>query len=99
VLRYDPDYFGKKGFKTPQSLKAEAKTINLMDLEEIAMELFPKKGTKGTEISLDLQKMGYTKLLGGGRINIPVTVKVPQCSATALRKIEEAGGKVETEKA
>jgi len=99
VLRYDPDYFGKKGFKPPQSLKAETKTINLKELEEIAIELSPKKGTEKAKISLDLGKMGYAKLLGEGRIAMPVTVKVPQCSATALRKIEEAGGKVQTEKA
>lgn len=45
-----------------------------------------------------LEKMGYRKLLGEGKITIPVTVKVPSCSEAALRKIEEAGGEVLKEK-
>ncbi len=43
--------------------------------------------------------MGYDKLLGEGKITIPVSVKVPSVSEVALRKIEEAGGEVITQKA
>ncbi|MEM2110904.1 MAG: uL15 family ribosomal protein [Candidatus Bathyarchaeia archaeon] len=97
VLRYDPDYFGKKGFKPPRQKVIHV--INLKELEEIANELVPKKGAVDAKISVDLTEMGYDKLLGEGKITLPVSVKVSSCSETALRKIEEAGGEVLTEKA
>ncbi len=46
------------------------------------------------KVLIDLEEMGYDKLLGEGKITIPVSVKVPSISETALRKIEEAGGEV-----
>jgi len=99
VLRYEPDYFGKTGFTSPKSLKAEKKVINLKELEELAIKLSPKKKIKDAKIFVDLEKMGYGKLLGEGKITIPLTVKVPSCSEAALRKIEEAGGEALTGKA
>jgi large subunit ribosomal protein L15 len=97
VLRYEPDYFKKKRFKSSKDQK-ENVIINLKELEEIAVKLSPKRRTKKAKISVDLEKMGYNKLLGEGKITVPVAVKVPSCSKVALRKIEEAGGEVSTEK-
>jgi len=98
ILRYEPDYFGKKGFKSPRGLKKDINVINLKELEELATKTSPKKKIEDAKIFVDLEKMGYTKLLGEGRITIPVTVKVPSCSEAALKKIEEAGGEVQTGK-
>jgi len=98
VLRYEPDYFKKDRFKSPRGRK-EKKIINLKELEEIAaVRLSSKKKSQKTRIFVDLEKMGYDKLLGEGKITIPVAVKVFSCSETALKKIEEAGGEVSTEK-
>jgi large subunit ribosomal protein L15 len=93
VLRYEPDYFGKTGFVSPKSLKRDVRCINLKDLEEIALSM-TSKSRKGEKIFIDLEKIGYTKLLGEGRITLPVRVKVSSYSETALRKIQEAGGEI-----
>jgi large subunit ribosomal protein L15 len=44
---------------------------------------------------LDLKALGYAKLLGSGKIAIPVVVKVGESSKSATAKIEAAGGRVE----
>jgi len=91
VLRYEPDYFKKKKLK-PRIDKSEIRILNLKDLEELALqEAIGKK-----KIILDLEKMGYDKLLGTGKLSLPVTVKVSACSETARERIEAVGGKVLT---
>jgi len=96
VLRYEPDYFGKKGFVSPKSLHKEDKVINVGQLEDLIEKLLTeeKLETKNGKIFLDLKEFGYTKLLGMGKITKPVLVKVPTCSKSALQKIESAGGQV-----
>jgi large subunit ribosomal protein L15 len=87
-----PDYFGKHGFHSPQAIHSREKTINLNKLDEIV-----QAGTT----SIDLTGMGYTKLLGTGKISKALTITVAACSKTATEKIQSAGGKIitETEKA
>ena len=93
VLKHEPDYFKKDRFKSPKGRK-EDNIINLKELEEIASRLTPRRKKRKVKILIDLEEMGYDKLLGEGKITIPVSVKVPSISETALRKIEEAGGEV-----
>jgi len=93
VHRYEPDYFKKKRLKSLTD-KSEIRTINLKELEEIALQESSRKGRK---IILDLEKMGYDKLLGAGKISLPVSVKVPAWSETAQKKIEAAGGEILTD--
>ena len=94
VQRYDPNHFKKKRFKS--IVQTEPNIINLKQLEEVAAQL--RKG-KEEKVTIDLKEMGYGKLLGTGRIDTPVSVKVPSCSESAKTKIEEAGGEVITEAA
>ena len=93
VLKHEPNYFKKDRFKSPKGRK-EDNIINLKELEEIASRLTPRRKKRKVKILIDLEEMGYDKLLGEGKITIPVSVKVPSISETALRKIEEAGGEV-----
>jgi large subunit ribosomal protein L15 len=92
VVRYEPDYFGKKGFTSPKSLRRKENTINLGKLDEIAEKIAIKK-EKG-KIFVDLEKHGYTKLLGTGKVTKPMIVKVSSFSKLAAEKIKEVGGKV-----
>lgn len=89
VIRYDPDYFQKKGFTSPQSLKQRTKTISIRELDEITREQ--------TEQTIDLDSMGYTKLLGTGKLTKPLTVKIATSSQSAIQKIKAAGGQIQTE--
>lgn len=85
VVTSEPNYFGKSGFTSPQSINRKESTINLQTLGEIAQSN-----------TVDLTSMGYTKLLGTGRITKALTVTVPTASKSAQTKIQQAGGKVIT---
>jgi len=89
VHRFEPDYFKKKRLKSLTD-KSEIRIINLKELEEIALQ----KAKKGRKVTLDLEKMGYDKLLGTGKISVPISVKIPAWSEAAQKKIEAAGGEI-----
>jgi large subunit ribosomal protein L15 len=90
VIRYEPNYFEKKGFTSPKSLRQSLKVVNVGKLDQMAGELPAEKD----RYFLNLDNLGYTKLLGTGRVTKPLTVKVASCSESASRKIKEAGGEV-----
>jgi large subunit ribosomal protein L15 len=96
VTKHEPKYFGKKGFTSPKSLKGEINTINVTQLDELLdkLSLGKKLQKKGGKTFLDLEKMGYHKLLGAGKITQAVTVKIPSYSESAARKVEDAGGQI-----
>jgi len=99
VITKEPDYFKKGGFVSPKSLGREVNTINVGELDELTEKIIHEKKARGkTEIVIDLEELGYNKLLGKGRITRSVQVKVPACSEAAVKKIEDAGGQVLIEK-
>ena len=85
VQTNQPDYFGKHGFHSPQSFHRIENPINLKQLEAIAQ-------VQGQKI--DLTALGYTKLLGTGKISKPLTIQVPAYSKSAAEKIKLAGGEI-----
>ncbi len=94
VVKYCPDYFGHHGFKRPQSVVCDKVTMNLSEVEQ-ALPSMAKDGfavQKDGKWSVDLTKMGVDKLLGSGRIDTAISVKVAEASATALEKLKSAGG-------
>jgi len=96
VIKYEPDYFGKKGFTSPKSLKQKINVINVGQLDELINKLTREKQLKkrGNKAFLDLDKMGYHKLLATGKITKPILVKVATHSENAAKKIEDAGGQI-----
>ena len=92
VIKYEPDYFGKKGFTSPHSLRRVVKAINVGELEEMLEKFQPRE--ESGKIFVDLEKFGITKLLGAGKVSKPLVVKVASCSKVAAEKIREAGGQV-----
>lgn len=91
IQNVDPEYFSRSGFRSPQSLHRIENILNVSKLDEIAQS--------ANSFTIDLTSMGYTKLLGSGKLTKALTVTVPACSAAAVKKIESAGGKVITEDA
>ncbi len=94
VVKYCPDYFGHHGFKRPQSVIADKITVNLSEVEQ-SLTILAKDGfavQKDGKWTVDLTKMGIDKLLGSGRISTPISIKVPEASASALEKLKAAGG-------
>lgn len=98
VVKYDPDRYGKHGFKRPQKTIFKYKPVNLDFLDEKADELV-QQGLATEEkgkIVVDVTQLGYNKVLGRGKITQPLIVKSIKFSQTALNKIEEAGGEAVT---
>jgi large subunit ribosomal protein L15 len=92
VTAHEPNYFGKKGFTSPQSLKRNENTINIKQLNDLTAKTLGKNG----KTQINLTNLGYTKLLAAGKITKPFVITVASCSKTAAEKIEKAGGKVLT---
>ena len=93
-IKYEPDYFGKHGFRYPRV--KYIKTINVGELDDLLERLLAlkKAGTGKRKPVVDLQKLGYDKLLGFGVIKAQLVVKVPSYSKAAEAKINEAGGQI-----
>jgi len=96
VVKYEPDYFGKHGFKSPRSKFLRIKTINVGQLDELLERLEAEGRLEEREglPYLDLEALGYAKLLGRGSISRPVLVRVKAWTDLAEEKITEAGGRI-----
>ena len=79
------NYFGKKGFTSKSRKKIVA--INLDKLQDI----INKKGLKG---EVNIIGLGYTKLLGTGKVFAKLDIKADYASKLAIKKIELSGGKI-----
>lgn len=83
VVTSEPNYFGKHGFHSPQAIHRIEKTISLQNLDQMA-----------TGAEVNLTELGYTKLLGTGKITKALTIQVASASKSAAEKVVEAGGKL-----
>ena len=79
---YGPSYFGRFGFKRPQKIIKNLKTINIGDLNKFESD------------NLNLKEIGFDKLLGKGNIKRKITIKVDYASKNAIEKIKKSGGNV-----
>lgn len=94
IIRYEPNYFSKRGFYPPN--RKTPRTVNVEELSEIATKLaLTEEFNKTDEMPfIDLDALGYEKLLGAGKINKRFSIKVASYSQQAAKKVEEAGGKI-----
>ncbi|KZX17757.1 50S ribosomal protein L15 [Methanobrevibacter cuticularis] len=94
TVKFDPDHFGKYGFKRPQKAIKKVSPVNLGYLDEHSEKLVANGiATKeGDAIIIDVTDLGYNKVLGKGRLSRALTIKSPMFSASAEDKIQEAGG-------
>ena len=92
TVKYDPNHFGAKGF-TPPNQKITKQWINIGQLDDFAAS---QANGKGKLHVIDLNKMGYDKLLGQGQVKGSFKIIVSECSGNAKTKIEEAGGSIES---
>jgi large subunit ribosomal protein L15 len=100
VLKYDPTYWEKKGFVSTRALGKKVSIINVGKLDDLVDKLDSEKKLerKNKKIFLDLESLGFDKLLGTGEVSKPLLVKVASYSDAAYRKLEEAGGEILKEK-
>lgn len=95
MIKYDPDHFGRHGFYR-HAQKRETSSINLEDLVLRIPDLEGQGHAKrsGSSVEVDLTAAGIDKLLGRGRVSIPMQITVAQASESAVSKVADAGGKV-----
>ena len=97
MLVYDPDHFGRKGFKRNPSLIHEKNTVNVGQIQT-HLQRYMETGLahkEGKKIVLDLTNTNIVKLLGSGIIKSPLTIKVLEATERAKQKVKAAGGTVE----
>ncbi|MFT4310115.1 MAG: uL15m family ribosomal protein [Candidatus Woesearchaeota archaeon] len=84
--------FGKQGFIRQASVTHAVMNVSQFD----KMHLVAHKGVSvdGAKITIDMTKMGYDKLLGAGKVTKAYHVTVQYASASAIEKIQQAGGSV-----
>ncbi len=91
----DEHYFGKFGFvsKTP---KAKINPVNIGYIEQ-HIDKFISNGSIKKENDIyfvELEKLGFNKILGEGQVSMKFKVKSPYASKTAIEKVKEAGGEI-----
>ncbi|RAL08408.1 60S ribosomal protein uL15 [Aspergillus homomorphus CBS 101889] len=100
--KYHPGYFGKVGMryfhKTQQQFWKP--TINLDKLWSLVpaeqRDAYVSGQKTDTAPVIDLLALGYSKVLGKGRLpEVPIVVRARYFSRDAEKKIKEAGGVVE----
>lgn len=98
MLKYEPDHYGVHGF-VRHSQKREVKAINVGYLDRNTERLVDEGFARFEEgkLIVDLNKMRYGVLLGGGQVGRPLSVKVGKATERAAEKIKNAGGEVVTD--
>ena len=94
--KYHPGYFGKVGMRVFH-LKKNIYFRPCINLDKL-LSLVPKdvleqaKTVKDKALTIDVTKYGYYKVLGKGKLPLPVVVKAKYFSKEAEVRIKEAGG-------
>ncbi|RLG83751.1 MAG: 50S ribosomal protein L15 [Thermoprotei archaeon] len=96
TIKYAPYWFGKHGFTQPPAIVAEINAVNVGELDEIARDMLRQGIAKkeDNKIVIDVSVLGFNKVLGRGKITLPLKVVTPAITEKAREKIEAAGGEV-----
>jgi large subunit ribosomal protein L15 len=86
----EPDHFGHEQFHAMRKSDV-SKWLNIKDLNQLMK--YSKANEEG-KIILDLDELGYGKLLGVGQVDAALTIKIKKVSKSAKDKITQAGGEV-----
>ena len=90
MLLTDPNHFGHDSTHPPHPYLVK-KWASVRDLDDI----YAKYGKQENERKvIDLNELGYDKLLGGGKTKNAYVVKVERFSNAAEEKIKKSGGEV-----
>ena len=88
----EPDRFGHASTNS-HNRNVVSHWINITRFDSLIQEDESKKNSKGQYI-LDLNSLGYDKLLGGGQVSSKFEVRINRISEKAREKVEESGGEV-----
>lgn len=91
----DTKYFGKYGFRRNVRLK-KINTVNVSDIEK-KLDFYVEKKLiekKSDTYIIDLNKLGFQKLLGDGKATKKLKITAQYASKKAVEKVKKAGGEV-----
>ena len=94
IVKYEPEHFGKRGFKPPNRKEVNAINVGDLDLKVNQFLDQDKAVKKDKEIHINLQQLGYDKLLGRGQATHPLIIRVAEYSKSAEEKVKKAKGKI-----
>jgi large subunit ribosomal protein L15 len=91
---WDKRYFGKHGFRGRS--RARTRSITLM---QVAAQLpgwlsSGKASSEGDKVRIELDTLGYNKLLGTGQVKQAMIVVVKSSTPRAQEKIKKSGGEI-----
>ena len=87
---------GKSGFN-PRRTKSKIKVLSVRDLTPKLVQSFIEKGSaskKEDVFVIDLNSLGYSKLIGTGSTTLKLELKIGVFTDKAKTKIESSGGKI-----
>lgn len=92
IVKYDKEHFGKI---TNKSHKEKIEAVNIDYLNKKAETFLKEKiaEKEGNAIKINVAKLGYDKVIGGGKVTMPLIVEAKSFSKSAQEKIVKAGGK------
>ncbi|MBI3026795.1 uL15 family ribosomal protein [Candidatus Woesearchaeota archaeon] len=89
------DYFGKHGFVS-KTQKLRINPVNVRFIEQ-HLDNLVSNGLVSKDNGfyyVELEKIGFNKLLGDGKVSTKFRIKTPYASKMAIEKVKEAGGEV-----
>ena len=91
------DYLGKSGFIRHGTTTHD----RIISLKQVEQQLAPwqakKLATQDKDIiTVDLAKIGYTKLLSTGKVTKKLNITVAIATSDAIEKVKAAGGTITT---
>lgn len=95
ILKHAPEHFGKRGFTRPAAVRRSLKSVNVGELDQHLEELVEAGVARreGEKFVVDVGKLGFDKVLGGGKVSGSLKVIAREFSESAKKKLEDAGGK------
>lgn len=88
LKKYQPEHFEKRKFKSlrERGFSPHLRAINLRDLSKLIKKMNLKE--------VDLQQLGYDKILSAGELTEKVTIKNALFSERAKEKIQKSGSTI-----
>lgn len=96
LIKYAPNWYGKHGFTSIHQLAEEPRVINVGEINEIVLEMMSKNLAvkEGEMVVFNAVELGLEKVLGEGKVTVPIKLIAKHVTEKAKKKIEEAGGVV-----
>jgi large subunit ribosomal protein L15 len=85
-------HMGKYGFKKKNALKVKGVNIGWLNAKLKKLIETKKTQEKSGVYEIDLAKLGYNKLLSGGKATHKMSITATYASAKAEEKVKQAGG-------